>query len=205
MDSRLNRASCVVVGAGPHLGLAIAQRFASEGFVVYALSRMPELLLPGITRMRSRGFGVVAIECDVGQPDLVEREIRKIEAHEASCDVLIYNAFVEDGHQVSISCAFATVNAVISGERGLEDGAILFSTYACPGESAVRALVKRLADVGQSLGFRVGMVTIDGELPSAKTELTAIADLYWDQFFSPDRIYERELRIQTSSRPNRTK
>lgn len=200
----LVKARCVIIGAGPLLGLAIAERFAVEGFAVYALSRKPELLLSGIAQMRSRGLGVVPIECDVGQPALVEREIRRMDAEGASCDVLVYNAFVENGHRVSISSALASLSAVISGVRGLEDGALLFSTYAYRGESGVRALVKRLADSGEAFGFRVGMVTIDGELPAAKTELAAIADLYWDLFFSPDRIYERELRIQTSTRSNRT-
>ena len=105
MDSHLNPAGCVIIGAGPLLGLAIAERFACEGFAVYTLSRKPELLLSGIARMRSRGFHVVASECDGGRPDLVEREIRRIEADGASCDVLVYNAFVENGNHVSISGA----------------------------------------------------------------------------------------------------
>lgn len=190
--------SCVIAGAGPGLALAIAEHYAGEGFTVYALCPKPELLAPGIAGLRSRGLRVAAVECDVDKPDVVEHAIRSIEAEAASCDVLVYNAFVENGQRVNVGDALTCVNAVVTGMQAKGDGAILFSTYACSGESAVRALVQRLAEAGEAFGIRVGMVTIDGALPTDGTELASIANLYWDLFFSPDRLYEREVRVRTN-------
>jgi NAD(P)-dependent dehydrogenase (short-subunit alcohol dehydrogenase family) len=190
-------ASCVIAGAGPGLGLAIAERYAGEGFTAYALYPRPELLAPGIAGLWSRGLRVAAVECDVDDPDVVEQAIRSIEA-EACCDVLVYNAFVENGQRANIGSALTCVNAVVTGMQAKGDGAILFSTFAGTGESAVRALAQRLAQESEAFGIRVGMVTIEGALPTAGTELTAIANLYWDLFISPDHLYEREVRVRTN-------
>jgi NAD(P)-dependent dehydrogenase (short-subunit alcohol dehydrogenase family) len=42
--------TCIIAGAGPGLGLAVAERYAGEGFAVYTLSRRPALLADGIAR-----------------------------------------------------------------------------------------------------------------------------------------------------------
>jgi len=128
---------------------------------------------------------VEAVEFNVAEPDVVD------------CDVLVYNAFVENGQRVNVGDALIWVNAVVTRMQAKGDGAILFSTYARSGESAVRALVQRLAEADVAFGIRVGMVTIDGALPTDGTELASIANMYWDLFFSPDRLYEREVRVRT--------
>jgi NADP-dependent 3-hydroxy acid dehydrogenase YdfG len=189
--------SCVIAAAGPGLGLAIAERYAREGFSAYALYPKPELLAPGIAALRSRGLRVAAVDCDVDDPDVVEDAIRGIDV-EACCDVLVYNAFIENDHRANIGSALTCVNAVMMGMQAKGDGAILFSTFACSGESVVRGFVQRLAEESEAFGIRVGMVTIEGALPTAGTELASIADLYWDLFISPDRLYEREVRVRTN-------
>jgi hypothetical protein len=189
--------TCFIVGTGPRLGLAIAERYAREGFSVYALSRRPELLAPGIARLRLRGLRVAAIECEVGKPQDVEREIGSIEAETGSCDVLVYNAIVENGQGVNLGVALACVNMIVKAMQAKGGAAVLFSTCERPETPRVHALVQRLAEEGEAFGIRVGMVIIEGALPASETELASIADRYWDLFFSADRLYERELLVRT--------
>jgi NAD(P)-dependent dehydrogenase (short-subunit alcohol dehydrogenase family) len=215
--------TCVIAGAGVGLGVAVAERYAREGFAVYALSRSPDLLADPVSRLRSRGLNITAIECLVGNAESVECAMRNVEADSGSCDVLVYNAFVEerpattrapqrilDELALDVTGAVAFVNLVIEKMRVNGRGALVFSAYGSAeyrgagstflsvGRAAVLALVDRFAKELERVGIRVGMVTIDGALPSSKAELDSLAQLYWDVFFVADCDYERERRFRTS-------
>jgi hypothetical protein len=189
--------TCIIAGAGPGLGLAVAERYAREGFAVYTLSRRPGLLAAGIARLRMRGLHVAALECEIGKPDDVDREVRVIEARSGTCDVLVYNAFVENGHGVDVESASASVNVIVKTMQGKGGGAVLFSTYECPEAPVLREFARGLAEEAEAFGMRVGIVTIEGALPTSGTRLTSIADVYWELFFSADLLYEGEVRVRT--------
>jgi hypothetical protein len=188
--------TCIIAGAGPGLGLAVAERYAREGFSVYTLSQRPALLAAGIARLRMRGLQVAAVECDVGKPDEVDREVRGIEVASGTCDVFVYNAFVENGHGIDVACASASVNTIVEAMHVKGGGAVLFSLYECPEASLLHAFTRGLARETEAFGIRVGIVTIEGALPASATKLTAIADVYWQLFFSADLLYESEVRVR---------
>lgn len=216
--------TCVIAGAGVGLGVAVAERYAREGFAVYTLSRSPDLLADPVSRLRSRGLNVAAIECLIGDAESVECAMRKVEGDSGSCDVLVYNAFVEEARPattrarqrilddlaLNVAGVLSFVNLVIEAMRANGRGALVFSAYGSAeytgagstflsvGRAAVLALVDRLAEELERVGIRVGMVTIDGALPSSKAELDSLAQLYWDLFFVADCEYERERRFRTS-------
>jgi NAD(P)-dependent dehydrogenase (short-subunit alcohol dehydrogenase family) len=195
--------TCVIAGAGPGLGLAVAQRYAREGFSVYLLSRSPAALAAPVLLFQSRGLNVRATGCDFDDIDSIERAIGAIEADGGSCDVLVYNAFIEDGKlPVNVECASAFVQLIVNAIRARGSGALLFSAYgaahASTGKAALRSLVDDLADQLEPAGVRVGMVTIHGALPERGPELSSLADLYWDLFFSAAYQRERELHFRTS-------
>jgi hypothetical protein len=189
--------TCIIAGAGPGLGLAVAERYAREGFLVYTLSQRPALLAAGIDRLRMRGLHVAALECDVDKPDEVDREVRVIEVASGTCDVFVYNAFVENGHGIDVESASASVNTIVKAMRDKGGGAVLFSMYECPEASALHAFTRGLAKETEAFGIRVGIVTIEGALPASVAKLTLIADVYWELFFSADLLYESEVRVQT--------
>jgi hypothetical protein len=189
--------TCIIAGAGPGLGLAVAERYAREGFSVYTLSQRPALLAAGIARLRMRGLHVAALECDVGKPDEVDREARVIEGASGICDVFVYNVFVENGHGIDVESASAAVNAIVKAMHVKGGGAVLFSMYECPEASMLRAFTRGLAKETEAFGIRVGIVTIEGALPASVPRLTSIADVYWELFFSADLLYESEVRVRT--------
>jgi hypothetical protein len=154
------------------------------------------------------------IDCEPRNIDAVETAIGAIEMHGRSCDVLMYNAFVDDTRIPSPSdlqaipddlhAELADVLALIK-RRGTtmaahQGGALVFSTYAIPESETkgVRELVDALADEIEPAGIRVAIVTIDGALPTSAAELAAIADVYWDVFFCADHQHRRERRVRTS-------
>jgi NADP-dependent 3-hydroxy acid dehydrogenase YdfG len=195
------------------LGLAVAERYAREGFAVYALSRIAARLSSTTSRLRSRGLNVAAIDCEPRNIDSVETAIRAIEAHGGSCDVLVYNVFVDDTRipipfdqravpddlHAELAGVLALIRRRVAAMRAKQGGALVFARYDVPeGETkTLRELVDALADEIEPAGIRVGMVTIDGALPTSATELASIADVYWDVFFCAEHQHRRERRVRT--------
>jgi NAD(P)-dependent dehydrogenase (short-subunit alcohol dehydrogenase family) len=58
MESR--NASAAVIGAGDYIGAAIAKRFASEGFAVFAGRRNGDKLAPLVAAIEARGERIFA-------------------------------------------------------------------------------------------------------------------------------------------------
>ena len=95
------RPTCIIVGAGPRLGLAIAERYAREGFSSYMLLRNPQRLERQIAWARARNLSVIPVVCDVSSSKSVQRTVDYIKESTPSCDVLIYNAFAPSAGPVS--------------------------------------------------------------------------------------------------------
>lgn len=214
------RPTCVIAGAGPGLGLAIAERYAEEGFAAFMLCRGPERLKARISRLQARELSVVALKCDVASLPSVEGALRTVRRVAGGCDVLVYNAFASNVGSVStldaqtfladfavnVAGALAFVNLTI-GEMRTKGGTILFSgcglarapalqkTSLSVSKAALRMLVDCLADEVESDGIRVGIVTVDGTMPLHPDDLRKVADLYWRLFIASESHRERELRF----------
>jgi NAD(P)-dependent dehydrogenase (short-subunit alcohol dehydrogenase family) len=214
-----NPPTCVIAGAGPRLGLAIAKRYAREGFSCYMLSRTPECLQPKISPARAQNLRVFALQCDVRSDASVQNALTYIRKQESGCDVLIYNAFkssigrasslepeqaLSEFH-VNVAGALAFLNLVVDEMRSRASGTILFSgcglahlpsaekTSLSISKAALRALMDCLAQEVDSDGIRVGMVTVNGTMPNDELALAQIAELYWQIFVSSDHDLHREL------------
>jgi NAD(P)-dependent dehydrogenase (short-subunit alcohol dehydrogenase family) len=198
------------------LGLAVAERYAREGFAVYALSRIAARMSSTAARLRSRGLNVAVIDCEPRNIDSVETAIRAIETHGRSCDVLVYNAFVDDTRNpisfglraslddlhAELADVLALIKRRVAAMRAKQSGALVFTTYDFPERETktLRDLVDALADEIEPAGIRVGIVTIDGALPTSAAELASIADVYWDVFFCAEQQHRRERRVRTRRR-----
>jgi NAD(P)-dependent dehydrogenase (short-subunit alcohol dehydrogenase family) len=215
--------TCVVAGAGPGLGLAIAERYAQEGFLSYVLLRRPLRLMPAVQTLRNRGLEIVSIMCDVSSVSSVERALNTIKMQSGRCDVLIYNAYAPSVGCASslnpqtfvsefctnVAGALAFVNGTVQEMRERNCGAMLFSGCGVAqarskeqaslsiGKAALRALVDCVADDVEADGIRVGMVTIDGIMPAQAHELRQIAELYWKFFATYEPSGTREVRFRT--------
>lgn len=214
--------SCVIAGAGRRLGLALAKRFAREGFVAYMLLRHPERIGALRADERARRQSIVAMQCDVGDPESVVAALQEIHERQGGCDVLIYNAFAPSSgratdlnpetmlsdFRVNVAGALSFVRLTIAEMRET-GGALLFSgcglgqtpdadrASLSVGKAALRAFVECLADDVEREGVRVGMVTINGTMPTKAKELRVIANLYWDLFALGELSQKRELLYGT--------
>jgi hypothetical protein len=175
----------------------VAERYAREGFSVYALSERPALLAAGIDRLQMRGLRVDAVECDVAKPGEVDREVRSIEIAGGTCDVFVYNAFVESDYGIDVDNISASLKAIVRAMHVKGGGAIMFSIYEGREAAVLRAFTRGLAEGTEAFGVRVGIVTIEGALPTSRTKLSLIADVYWELFYSADLLYVGEVQVRT--------
>jgi NAD(P)-dependent dehydrogenase (short-subunit alcohol dehydrogenase family) len=212
--------TCVVAGAGPGLGFALAVRYAREGFTSYVLSRHPERLRAPISRLGRRELRIVSLECDVSSTVSIRRALATIRQRSGGCDVLIYNAYAASSGRASTldpASLLAALHVNVAGalhfvslmidEMRARGGTILFTgcglarspaadkTSLSVSKAALRALVDCLAEEVEGEGVRVGMVTIERAMPMPLDQLEKAADLYWRFFASGDYHLKRELRF----------
>lgn len=211
---------CLIAGAGPGLGAAIAERYATEGFVAYLLSRSPDRLNAVVEPMLAKGLQVVRVKCDLRSEKSLSDAFDFMRRNAGRCDVVIYNAFADsenlathltpealfDDFKVNVAAALSVVR-MTAGPIGLgRPGTILFSgcglarfpsadrTSLSVGKAGLRALVECLAEELEPRGIRVGIVTIDGTLSADAGDLASIADLYWQLFVDGTEAVRREAR-----------
>ncbi len=189
-----NAPSCTaVVGVGPGLGAALAERFAREGQALALLSRTAGHRDPVIKGIRAGGGSAQGFDCDVAEPESVATAFGQVRDTLGDPGVLIYNAGAfavggllelstadfEQAWCVNCFGGFLAAREVVPAmlERG--QGTLLFTgaTSAMRGSAhfpslavgkfGLRALAQSLARELGPRGIHVAHVVIDGQIGSA--------------------------------------
>jgi NAD(P)-dependent dehydrogenase (short-subunit alcohol dehydrogenase family) len=135
-----------IVGAGPGVGLAVAERFAGEGFCVALIARNPESLDLLVARLREKHIDAAAFPADVCDRPALTQALGRAAAHFGTIDVLEYSptptsstlrtprAIDVDNEQLHLDLgvlgAVASVQAVLPAMLERKSGALLFTTAA---------------------------------------------------------------------------
>lgn len=83
-----------ITGGSRGLGLVMAREFAREGCRIAICARDPEELARAERDLTERGAEVIALPCDVSDPQQVERWIERVTDHFGRVDVLVNNASI---------------------------------------------------------------------------------------------------------------
>ena len=81
----------LVLGAGPGLGLAVARRFAQEGYVAVLATRTAEEAAPLAATLVAEGHRAEGVGVDLTDPDDVARTVGGIGTEHGRIDVLHFN------------------------------------------------------------------------------------------------------------------
>jgi len=135
----------VVVGYGPGISTAVAERFAAEGFAVALVARSGERLAAGVAALKAKGVAAAAFQADASDPAAIRATIGKARAALGPIAVVHWNAFggAEGGDllttdpasavgvfNVAIAGLLAAVQEALPDLRATGDGAVLVTNGA---------------------------------------------------------------------------
>src|SRR6185436_11113616 len=84
----MSKPVCMVTGVGAGTGLAVARRFAAEGYQVAMLARSAEAL----ERFARETPGTLPVPTDVTDPAAVTAAVERVRAELGAPSVLVHNA-----------------------------------------------------------------------------------------------------------------
>ncbi|KAL2644419.1 hypothetical protein R1flu_012006 [Riccia fluitans] len=217
-----------VVGVGPGLGLAVARKFARQGYTVAILARNYDKLMKFAEHIveKEASAQVAAIRIDCSDSKSIKDAFEAVNSL-GTVEVLVYNTstpfpwprpkFLDvtaDSFErsLNISCvgAFHCVQQVLKGMLDRNKGTILFTGATASlrgsaglsefacGKFALRALSQSLARELHPQGIHVGHVIIDGMIRTNNREGVSSGE---EENMSPDAIAEAywQLHIQDRS------
>jgi len=83
----------VVVGFGPGISTAVAEKFGAEGFSVALVGRTVERLAAGVAALKAKGIAAVACPADAADPSAIRTAIAKARDVLGPITVIHWNAY----------------------------------------------------------------------------------------------------------------
>ncbi len=135
----------VVVGFGPGVSTAVAEKFGAEGFSVALVARNEERLEAGIRALKAKGIAAAAFPADAARPAAVREAIKKARAEFGSITIVHWNAFgggeagdlatadpveVRGVFDVAIVGLLAAVQEALPDLKSTKEGAVLVTNGA---------------------------------------------------------------------------
>ncbi len=210
---------CVIVGAGPGIGLSVAFRFATEGFRVALIARSPDKLDDYVQKMAAMGFEAHGFVADAADFAAITQVFKQIHNTLGPSRVLVYNAaqlrkakpseltaddLIED-LRTNAAGALHAVHQVLPAMQQQKAGTILFTgggfaiepmpPYASlgAGKAALRNLTYSLHAELAPVNIHVATVTVCGFVePGTKFDPDTIAETYWELYGQKPGARERE-------------
>lgn len=215
--------NCFLIGAGPGLGRAIAQRFGTGGYNVGLIARSPDTLANLCQYLSAQGITARWAAADAGDLDALKDALGQLCQQMGRCDVLIYNvAVLRSAPALELTCeqlqqelsvnllgAHLAVRQVAPGMIDRGDGAILFTggglalepypewTSLALGKAALRSYSLSLFKELAPTGVHVSIIAVCGIVAvGGAFDPDLIAEEYWRIATRPDGINDRELVFQ---------
>ena len=189
-----NWPTALIVGAGPGLGLALARRFAGEGFALALVARHDATLAPLREQLHKVGPRLKTYAADAADPQAVDEVCTATLRDLGEPSVLIYNAgsyqpggladitpeqfeaawktgclgaFLFARRLLPAMAAGGRGNVLLTGATAAWRGGKGFATLAVP-KFGLRALAQSMAREYGPQGVHVAHVVIDGQIDTPR-------------------------------------
>jgi NAD(P)-dependent dehydrogenase (short-subunit alcohol dehydrogenase family) len=135
----------VVIGFGPGISTAVAERFGAEGFSVALVARNQERLAAGVRALKERGIAAAAFAADAGDPAAIRAAVEKARTAFGAITIIHWNAFgsanagdlltadaaaVRGVFDVAVVGLLAAVQEALPDLRNTKEGAVLVTNGA---------------------------------------------------------------------------
>ncbi len=209
---------CVIVGMGEGNGMAIARKFANEGFAIAMVARNEAKLKGYQSTLKTEGITAHYFLADAGDEAALTAALAAIQAQLGTPEVLIYNAAVPrmesvlqtsydtlvNDFKANVAGAIACVQAILPAMQSEQKGTLLFTgggfaLYPDPnfvslslGKAGIRVLASTLHTALKDSPIKVGTVTICGTVngDDPKYSSDRIAEEYWRLHIAENGEYE---------------
>jgi short-subunit dehydrogenase len=199
-------------------GMAIARRFAREGFAIAMLARNEQKLQGYQATLQTEGVTSHYFLADAGDEAALTTAFTNIQNQLGTPEVLIYNAAVPrmenilqttyetlvNDFRANVAGAIVCVQSVLTGMQQQQRGTILltgggFARYPQPdfvslsiGKAGIRVLANTLHAALKDSPIKVGTVTICGTVngDDPKYSSDRIAEEYWKLYVAEGKEYE---------------
>jgi short-subunit dehydrogenase len=215
----------LIIGVGPGIGLAVARRFAREGFAIGLVAQRTEHLAEFKASVERAGAPkVYALAADLADAGALRQAFDLLQAEQKDApEVLVYNASLGPSapasqllpenlireFQVNVLAALESAQMVIPGMCAAGRGTLLFTggglalapqaTQASLsiGKAALRSLALCLAEELEPRGIHVATVTVAGFVqPHTPFNPDAIAEHYWALHQEEQGAWRREVLLK---------
>jgi short-subunit dehydrogenase len=158
----------LVVGFGPGISNAVAEKFGSSGFSVGLVARSDERLAAGVKALRAKGIDAAAFSADAGDPTSIREAVRKARGAGGPLTVLHWNAYgggeaadlvtadvaaLHGIFDVAVVGLLAAVQEALPDLVKAKDGAVLVTNGAF-GENSPQ--IDQYAVVAKAMGLALG-------------------------------------------------
>ncbi|MGO7733118.1 SDR family oxidoreductase [Rhizobium leguminosarum] len=207
--------SLLIIGAGPGMSDATAERFGKEGWHILLGARTKARVDEQVGALVAKGIKADALQVDASKPDAVRDAFAKAEEITGGLKAVLYNASIvrqqdlfsmtdaeiESDLAINVGGAMATVRAAVDtfGDRG---GVILFTgggfavhpnadwMSLSVGKAGARALVQALAPELAKKKIRLGMMTVATLVAPGSKEASDVAEGFWTLANNKDSAWE---------------
>jgi len=214
---------CVIVGAGPGIALAVANRFGREGYSFALIARRQEALNSYVAGLAAAGISAQGYTADIADFDALAATLTRIQQTQGDADLLLYNAseFLSGtpttyepesfmhSQRICFGGLVVAVQALVPQMERRGGGTILTtgggsafnptaaSTALSVGKAGLRNLTLGLADELAQRPIRVATLTVNGAVqPGTHFDPVRIAEVFWELAQQPVATGERERIYQ---------
>jgi short-subunit dehydrogenase len=223
----INPKHVLILGAGPGLSAAVAQRFGREGFEVTLLARSERNLTEVAERLRAENVTVNTVTGDAADTQQFRKTLESIAA-EATPGVVIYNTcviapadllsvdvdFLHSTYAVDVLGAISAVQVFTPAMREAGSGTFIatggyasvfpwweYASIALD-KAALRNSVAMLHDQLKPEGVHVAGVTITGPIaPGTPAAPEVLAESFWDLHTQPQAEWTNEIYLDEQAQP----
>lgn len=206
----------LIIGAGPGIGLASAERFGREGWTIVLASRRPRTLDPMVARLVGQGIDAHGLVIDATDPAAMQAGIRTADRLSGGLTTVLYNAAlvrqqdlfsmsdaeVESDVAVNITGGLHAIRAATAlfADRGgtilVTGGGLAVAPHASYaslglGKAALRNLVEGLAPALREQHIRIATATVSTLVAPESVEAQGVAQTLWTLATDPDAGWER--------------
>lgn len=206
----------LIVGAGPGIGEATAERFGREGWTIVLAARSPRTLDPMVSRLIGQGVDAHGLVIDATDSEAVRAGLRIADRLSGGLSAVLYNAAkvrqqdlfsmtdaeVDSDLAVNVTGGLHVIRAtagLFEGRAGtilVTGGGLALAPHADwaslgLGKAALRNVVQGLVPALAERNIRIAMATVAALVAPASAEAAGVADTLWTLATDPDAGWEQ--------------